>query len=64
MDDSEGKPMMCKCGKKAAGGIFGKESFQVWCSECDPSKNYKTEILDEKVILDDSWVINLRETSK
>lgn len=29
-------PVLCSCGKPSARGIFGKESFQVFCNDCSP----------------------------
>lgn len=34
MYDSEGNPVMCKCGKKAGISFVGEESFQALCTEC------------------------------
>ena len=66
--DSEGNEVKCACGKLAAAGIMGKDAFMAWCEECNP---YKSEEIfveyitpqsrDSDRILDDSWVIDLRE---
>ncbi len=34
MYDSDGKEVMCKCGKPATSSIIGKDAFIAQCSEC------------------------------
>jgi hypothetical protein len=36
MCDGEGNTMLCKCGKPARSGAFGKDAYVVWCEDCVP----------------------------
>lgn len=36
MVDGNGNEILCKCGKSAGAGAFGKEAFVAWCTDCSP----------------------------
>jgi len=36
LTDSEGKELLCKCGKLGTSGAIGKDVFECWCSDCSP----------------------------
>ena len=48
MYDTEGNVMLCKCGKPAGGGVFGKEAFQVWCTDCAPLSKTDAKFIYKK----------------
>ena len=45
MYDGDGNIMLCQCGKPAGGGIFGNESFQLFCSDCNATPDYSAEFI-------------------
>lgn len=71
MCDSEGKTILCACGKPAGAGIMGKEAYLAFCGECyhkylketEASFSYKPPVEQNihNQILTDSWVVNMRE---
>lgn len=40
MYDSEGKVVLCKCGKPVGSAAIGKEAFVAWCEDCSPTPKY------------------------
>lgn len=36
---ADGQVALCRCGKPAGGGAFGKSAYMVWCSDCGPLNN-------------------------
>ena len=45
MYDSEGKIVLCKCGKPAGQAAIGKEAFIAWCSDCSPNKQQPAKFI-------------------
>ena len=39
MYDSAGNVICCKCGNPAGSGVFGKDAYQLWCTDCSPMSN-------------------------
>jgi hypothetical protein len=70
--DSEGKPMLCSCGKVAVGGLLGKESVKIWCEDHCPLDKYEAKMVYMEIgpndytlntsILDDDVVLDLTQT--
>lgn len=36
MYDTEGNIVLCKCGKPAGSGAYGREAYIAWCEDCCP----------------------------
>jgi hypothetical protein len=71
MIDGDGNEMMCKCGKAACGGAFGKEAFTVYCSSCNPNKIPEEHRLVYIPFsgtgvpqITDDWIVDLRGTQE
>jgi hypothetical protein len=45
MYDSDGKVVLCKCGKPAGSAAIGKECSVAWCSDCSPLSKFSAEFI-------------------